>query len=822
MSLTFIIPFCILSMHLAMVFGGYYYEYSDLKQQLAEEQTEQLKKDLFRMRHVIESSVQAQDFSRIDQEVALISTDMSMMVYVILDPSRTIHFANHIIWRESDASNVLEGYSNAIHKSVIQLNKPYFQVNFDRLSIQGYYPITDNNRFSYAQSVELIYLEYDISGMISQISDSLFNRTVQIWGVGSLFLIAFCALLYWFWIHPLSRLSLRAKNIDTSDFQRGIICSSLEVASLRDYLVQVSGKLKRNQKRLNDAEQRWLFSVEGVRNGIWDWNITTGSVYVSDRWKDMLGYQSYELDSDYSVWESRLHREEKVDVLNALQKYIDGKTTEYESVHRLRHKDGKHIWVLDKGKIVEWDQQGKPVRIIGTITDVSGDVKVQKTESDKDKQAHTGLIDLVNREALADSLYDLQVHSRKVNQFSVILLINIDNFAVLNDALGAELGDRLLMKIAARLSSAFSSADFVARLGADEFILLAKNFGNEVGHANKRALALASEVRQLIGRSFSVAEQELSISARVGVVVCDGVESLEPQTLLGRADNALEHAKEPRSNGCSIYHPQLDHSQIQPFKLSHELKVALAQEQLNLVYQPVVDDDGHVMSVEVLPRWYHQQHGFISPRKFIEAAELSDFIFELELWILEKTCQVLHQLQSLGVPTPIMSLNISSRHFHQEHFVSVVLNRIQSSKVNPSKLQFELNEDVFSVNAELVKEKIITLQNMGLNVALDNFGSGLCSLNQLQGVSFSQVKLAACYVVEDKQDPSSQILLCALVELASRLDYQVIAKQVETKSQLSNLIHAKCNGFQGYIFSRPLSEVDIIQLVKSQLSLSVV
>lgn len=805
-----------------MICGGYYYEYSDLKQQLANEQTEQLKKDLFRIRHVVDSSVQAQDFTRIDQEVALISTDMNMMVYVILDPNRTIHFANHIIWRDSDASNVLEGYSNAIHKNVIHSNKPYFQVNFDRLSIQGYYPITDNNRFSHAQSVELIYLEYDISEIIDQTSDALFNRTIQVWGVGSLFLIIFCVLLYWIWIHPLRRLSLRAKNIDSSDFQRGILCSSIEVACLRDYLVQVSGKLKRNQKRLNDAEQRWLFSVEGLRNGIWDWNITTGSVYVSDRWKEMLGYQPYELDNDYSIWESRLHREEKADVLNALQKYIDGQTIEYESVHRLRHRDGKHIWVLDRGRIVEWDLQGKPVRIIGTITDVSGDVKVQKTESDRDKQTQTGLIDLVNREALADSLYDLQVHCRKVNQFSVILLINLDNFAVLNDALGTELGDRLLMKIAARLSSAFSSADFVARLGADEFILLAKNFGNEADHANKRALALASEVRQLIGRSFSVADQNISISARVGVVVCDGIESLDPQTLLGRADNALEHAKEPRSNGCSIYQPQLDNNQIQPFKLSHELKVALAQEQLNLVFQPVVDDEGQVMSVEVLPRWYHLQHGFISPRKFIEAAELSDFIFELELWILEKTCSVLHQLQLLGIPIPIMSLNISSRHFHQEHFVSVVLNRIQSSKVNPNKLQFELNEDVFSVNVELVKAKIIALQDMGVNVALDNFGSGLCSLNQLQGVSFSQVKLAACYIEEDKLNPGSQILLCALVELASRLDYQVIAKQIETKSQLNNLIHAKCNGFQGYIFSRPLSEVDLMQLVKSQLSLSVV
>ena len=821
-SLVFIIPFCILSIHLAMVFGGYFYESTDLKQQLAQDETEQLKKDLFRMRHVVESSIQNQDFNRIEQEVALTSTDLNMMVYVILDPSRTIHFANHIIWRDSDASNVLEGYSNSIHQSVVQSNKPYLFVNFDRLSIQAYYPITDTNRFSYAQSVELIYVEYNISDLISHSSDALLSRTIHVWSLGTLLLLAFCLLLYWIWIYPLSRLSLAAKNIELADFQEGISCYASEVVTLRDYLVQVSGKIRRNQKRLNDAEQRWLFSVEASRNGIWDWNLTTGDVYVSDRWKEMIGYQAYELDNDYSVWESRLHREEKTDVLNTLQKYIDGYSNEYESVHRLRHKDGKYIWVLDRGKIVEWSPQGKPIRIIGTITDVSGDIKNQRIEIDNPPASQTALTDFINRETLADTLYDLQVYSRKVGQFSAILLINLDNFKVLNEALGQELGDRLLIKIAARLSGTFSSAGFVARLGSDEFILLAKSFGNDIDHANKRALALASEVRQLIGRTFSIADQNLSISARVGVVVCDGSESLEPQTLLARADNALEHAKEPKSNGCFIYHPQLDDNQIQPFKLSHELHVALAQNQLNLVYQPVVDGGGHILSLEVLPRWYHPQHGFIAPRKFIEAAELSDFIFEMELWILEQVCRLLKQLQVQGIVAPIMSLNISSRHFHQEHFTSVVLNRIHSSKVNPAKIQFELNEDVFSVNTEMVKSKIKELQTKNINVALDNFGSGLCALHQLQGIQLSQVKLAACYAEENASNSAAQIMLCALVELASRLDFDVIAKQVETKKQLNNLIHAKCDGYQGYIFSRPLSEADLIQLLKSELSLSVI
>ncbi|QIR13103.1 putative bifunctional diguanylate cyclase/phosphodiesterase [Shewanella aestuarii] len=819
-SLTLVVPLCLFSLYLAMVMGGYYYEHADLKQQLAKSQTEQLKKDLFRMRHVVDSAVQKQDFNLIDQEVALISTDMNMMVYVIVDKMSVIKFANHIIWRESDANNVLEGYSQSIHKSVIQSNKPMLIVNFDRLSIQGYYPIIDNNRFNFAQSIEVIYIEYDISELIATASDNLTSRFIQVWGVGAIILTIFCVWIYWLWIWPLARLSQAAKDIESDSFDGDFPCLSSELVDLKDYLNHVRGRLKRNQKRLNDAEQRWLFSVEGSRNGIWDWNIATGDVYVSDRWKEMLGYQSYELDSDYSVWESRLHREDKDQVLDTLQQYIDGKSNEYESVHRLRHKDGKYIWVLDRGKIVEWTEVGKPLRVIGTITDVSGDVKNQRIDVESQKPA--GLTDLINREALTDSLYDLQVHSRKVNQFSAVLLLNLDNFKVINDALGHQLGDRLLMQIAARLSGAFSSSGFVARLGSDEFILLAKNLGAEVSQANKRALALASEVRQLISRSFAIADQNLSISARVGVVTCDGVESLEPQTLLARADNALEHAKEARSNGCAIYQHKLDQEQVQPFKLNHELKIALEQQQLHLVFQPVVDPDGNVASVEVLPRWHHEQYGFISPRKFIAAAELSDFIFEIELWILERVCILLNKFQSLGIEPPIMSMNISSRHFHQDHFVSIVMNRIQSSKVNTSKLQFELNEDIFVVNPLETKAKIANLQAHGIKVALDNFGSGSCAFYQLQGIYFSQVKLVASYIDEDNMTTEAQTVLCALVQLASRLNYNVIAKQVETKLQLNKLIQAKCDGFQGYLFCRPLVEDDLISLIKSHLTLNVV
>ncbi len=820
LSLTFFVPFSFFLLYLALVCGEYFYEHAELNEQLVLKQTEHIQKDLFRMRHVIESAIVTQDFERIEQEVALLSTEQSMMVYVILDSASDIQFANHIIWRDSNASNVIEGYSAERHRSSVINNKPYVDVNFDRLSIQAYYPLNTNSRFSYSNAPELVYLEYDIVNLLSEASERLLKRFIEIWGGGAIVLILFCLLLHYVLIRPLKQLSQAAKNLEEPDFNNNVVCVVSEINNLRDYLNLVKARLFRSRKRLNDAEQRWLFAVEGARNGIWDWGVATGEVFVSDRWKEILGYQPYELDNDYSVWESRLHRDDKEHVLNTLQNYINNQNDEYESVHRLRHKDGRYIWVLDRGKIVEWDVAGRPLRLIGTITDVSGDVKNQRISVDKIN--NTGLTDLINRELLGNELYDLQVFSRKTGQFSALLMINLDNFKLINDALGRQLGDRLLMQIAARLSGGFSATCLVARLGADEFVILAKSLGSEIDQANKRALALASEVRQLIGRGFTIAEQNLSISARIGIVVFDGIESLEPQILLARADSALEQSKESSTNGCAIYLPELDKNQIQPLKLQNELSQAISNQQMSLVYQPVVDQAGRLQSVEVLMRWHHPHFGFISPAKFIAAAELTDCIFELELWGLDRVIEVIQTLNQAQSKVPIMSLNISSRHFHQEHFVSVVMSRIHAAQIDPALLQFELAEDIFVVNTTSAKSKIVELKHHGVNIAMDNFGGGSCAVHILQGIGFSQVKLAAIYLEELEYNPEKFNIVNAVVDFATKLHLPVVAKQVENKQQLNLLTHAKCTWFQGYIISRPLSEDDIIQLIKTQLSLSVV
>ncbi|WP_259394804.1 bifunctional diguanylate cyclase/phosphodiesterase [Shewanella sp. SR44-3] len=817
LSLIVTLPVSLVILFASLILGEYWYERKMLGEQLTNTISAQLQQDLFRMRIVVDSAIATHDMQRIEQEVSLVATEQDMMVYVLLDASSQIRYANHVIWRNSNAANVLEAYSAKTHHEAVTQDKPITQVDFESLSIQVYYPIYTSSRSRYSNAIDVIYLEYSIATLLFEAIDQLQQRLETVWGFGVLFILLFYYVFYRLHISPLRRLSRAAKKVGAADFQSESAFWSAELSVLHHFLTDVDARLKRATQRLNDAERRWLFSVEGSRNGIWDWNIATGAIFVSDRWKEILGFDANDTTNDYSAWETRLHPDEKSQVLNTLQNYINHQKEDYESVHRLKHKQGHYIWVLDKGKIVEWDELARPIRIIGTITDVSGDVQHHRIAIDK--QSHNGLTDLINRDALANALFDQQVECRQNETSAALLLIRLDNFSVINDALGRQLGDRLLMQIAARLTSTFNAAGLIARLGAEEFVILANALGKDSEQANRRALALASEVRHLIGKGFTVSDQHLSISAKVGLVVFDGLGSVEPHRLLTRADTALSHAAD--AGGCVLYQASMDKNQTQPAKLQQALSSAIENEHLSLAFQPVVDGEGNVGSIEVLIRWYHIDYGFINPSKIIAIAELSDDIVKLELWVFEQVRALMLTLEHQQIALPVFSINISARSFHHDDFIPQLKQKMHQYPLNAGLIQLELEEEVFNVNPQDARNAVLELQELGFLIALDNFGLSMGTLQYLQGVTFSQVKLAQRYLDGISESEENIRLLDALVHMARCLDYPVVAKYLENKELLKIVTDMQCAWFQGYIISRPLVEKDIVQLIKSKLSLSV-
>ena len=803
LSLAVLLPLCMLTLYLVLVIGEYLFESDQVRAELAQRQSALIKQQLFRMQNVVQSAQALQDVERIEQEVSLAALDMGTMVYILVDAESRIRFANHTVWRDSNATQVIDGYDADLHRSVVQAFLPQILVNLERLTIQAYYPVLPQ----YGGAVDLIYLEADLAPLVAEASAKLQQRFMRVWGLGGLLLIGFTFILYFLLIRPFQMLSEAAKQVGTSSFSTSIPWSSSEVLSLQASLQQAHERLSRAVKQLNDSELRWLFAVEGSRNGIWDWDISTGEVFLSDRWKEMIGYAPDELAGVFQTWETRLHPDDKQIVLDALQEYVSGKSKEFESVHRLRHRDGHYVWVLDRGMLVDWDPQGRPTRMIGIHMDVS--------ESAKNHAAITELVDqsVVGRKMLPDvfmgRLSQFLTQGNSSGQWGALLLVEVDRLGLVATLHSHEL-ERLLTQIAARLSSYFTENITVGRLESGNFVLLAKDLAADASAAARRALALASELRQVIARPFHYGNHHFELSACVGICLLDSIETLDPALVMRRAELATLSAKQAGQAGCAFYHAEMDFRQSRDELLQQELQTALQQDSLTLMFQPVINATSELVSAEVLTRWYRADGEFIPPAEFVALAEQGGIIAELDLWVAKRVCLFIQKSRAQGRSLPPLTLNISAFSFGQADFVDAFVGLVKEHGIVANQLGIELNEAALLMQPQFVDERVSKLVEAGVGIILDHFGSGLSALSCLANQPLVAVKLDMSCIDSLTTMPTK---VNVLITSARQFNLSVVAKGVESSQQYQAFVELGCDGYQGYLFSRALNQADFIQLV---------
>ncbi|WP_299796991.1 bifunctional diguanylate cyclase/phosphodiesterase [uncultured Shewanella sp.] len=786
-------------------------------------EVKRIEQHLIKMQHIVESALSIHDAARIEQELSFAATDLNIIVYTILNQAGHIRYANHIVWRGSKANNVIDGYDINTHRQATAVNTPFIAANYERLAVQAYYPLNTEFQSNSADLHDLIYLEYDISPLINKVDKAVLQSAMRSWAIYLSGIVLFLLLLHFYLIHPLRALSRQAVVVSSNatsdpnqDMTKPIVAAFSEVAAIQDHLTHFYHRLRHSEKQLNDSQQRWLFAVEVSRNGIWDWNLVTDEVFLSDRWKEMLGYSSDELQDELKTWQGLLHPEDKADALAALNKYLNNETDEFESVHRLQHKAGHYIWVLDRGMVVDWDPKGCPVRMIGTHTDVSDDVRNQ--QAIMHQVNHDLLTDLANRRALLDELYRLK--EQKQAGTAAIFVIDLDNFKTINDALGHHHGDRLLIQVAARLSSYFSTNAFIARLGADEFVILAQGLSDEMGAAKRRMMALASQIRQMIGRSFHINNQTLNISASVGICLLDNLSSIEPEQVLQHADLAMHQAKEQGRDAHVVYCAEMEQVAQNNLLIKSELKSAIELDQLSLVYQPIVDRDGEIVCAEALLRWQHPEHGNIPPSQFIPIAEGSGLIQEIGQWVLAEACRYVTRLKGEDIELDSVAINVSARQFNDDGFVEGLLKLVNQHGLSADSLELELTEYALLTNLDIIKQRMNLLKEAGVSIAIDDFGTGYSSLSYLQSLPLSRLKLDAAFVSQIGVNDASNSIVIAIINMAHSLNLQVVAEGVETQQQYEFLLNHNCDTFQGYLFNRPLTAEGFIQAVKSGSSLS--
>ncbi len=675
---------------------------------------------------------------------------------------------------------------------------------------------------------------------------------------------------------------------------------------------------KRVEAALKASEARWQFALEGLDQGVWDWNMEADTVYFSPGWKAMLGYGDDEIGNHFDEWRGRVHEEDLPKAYATLKAHFRGERPLYEVEHRMRCKDGSWKWILTRGKVMERFPDGKPKRMIGThadvtehrmreeklrqaaavfestvegvmvtdaanrivainraFTDITGygesevlglspallqsgrhdadfyqamweelgsrgswrgeiwnkrksgaaypqwltisvildehntishyvgvfsDIsKIKRSEEELNRLAyHDALTGLPNRLLLLDRISHAIRRAGRSGAHFALLFIDLDRFKNINDTLGHQVGDELLMAVADRILKRLRAEDTLSRLGGDEFILLMEEISNE-----QQAAHLARELLRLLGKPYHIAGHDIFLSASIGISLHpeDGADA---ESLIKHADTAMYRAKEGGRNGYQFYTREQSVAAFQRFSLEAALHRALERKEFELHYQPQMDlASGRVTAMEALLRWRHPDLGLIPPDQFIPVAEETGLILSIGEWVLETACRETLICQQLcGHPLSV-AVNLSPLELQRGDPVSRVRRVLAETGLPAAQLELEITEGSAMHRGEESVAMLHELNGLGVRLAIDDFGSGYSNLGYLKKLPVSTLKIDRVFVRDLPDDNEDAAITRAIVALGHSLNLRVLAEGVETEAQRDFLVIHGCDMQQGYLLAKP-------------------
>ncbi|MBI2745845.1 MAG: EAL domain-containing protein [Burkholderiales bacterium] len=422
------------------------------------------------------------------------------------------------------------------------------------------------------------------------------------------------------------------------------------------------------------------------------------------------------------------------------------------------------------------------------------------------------LTGLPNRRLLQDRAQTALNRAHRHGEALALMFLDLDRFKNINDSLGHQLGDALLVQVAQRLKSLLREEDTICRLGGDEFVLLCPGTdAASAAHVARKVLALAAQ-------QYQIGTQELAVTCSIGIAMypSDG-DSLE--TLAMSADTAMYRAKQGGRNGFRFFKAEMQTHSTRTLQLENALRRALALGQMHLEYQPQFSlHNGEVTGAEALLRWHHPELGLLSPTEFIPVAEDSGQILEIGEWVLRTACGQLRAWQDAGLPIRRMAVNLSALQFRHPKLPRQVEQVLAQTGLPPQCLELELTERVAMENPESAIAMMDHLSERGVQMSIDDFGTGYSSLNYLKRFRIYKLKIDKSFVRDIAEDPDDRAIVTAIISMARSLGFLTIAEGVETPGQLQFLREHGCDEVQGYLYGRPLPPQEFEQHVRQHLA----
>ena len=549
---------------------------------------------------------------------------------------------------------------------------------------------------------------------------------------------------------------------------------------------------KQAEARLAASQERLAFALDSGSDGLWDWDVDSGAIWLSDRWWKMLGYQEGEVETHIREWFRLVHPDDERQAKLLLKEHCDGLSPAYECEYRLRTKAGEWAWVLARGKVVSRDAQGRPLRIVGTHIDVSSRKAAESRIAHMAR--HDALTDLPNRTLLHERLEQMLAEVRRYGGTCAVLCLDLDRFKSVNDTLGHLAGDALLRATATRLRGMVRAGDTIARLGGDEFVILLAGPVDQRGVGDFAGrLIEATQLPVLIG------DKPVAIGLSIGIAFAqDGATT--GQSVYKNADLALYRAKAEGRNTYRFFEPAMDEAAAERQELELDLRRAITAGDLEVHYQPQVRSlDGELSGFEALVRWRHPTRGFVPPSIFIALAEETGLIASLGEWVLRTACH-----EAARWPRPIkVAVNLSPRQFQQTDLPEVILAILAEAGLSPARLDLEITETVIINDMARALNILRRLKGIGIGIAMDDFGTGYSSLATLQAFPFDKIKIDRSFVGRIGTSPEAAVIVRAVLGLGRSLGMAVVAEGVETPEQMRFLSEEACEEVQGYLLGKP-------------------
>ena len=426
-----------------------------------------------------------------------------------------------------------------------------------------------------------------------------------------------------------------------------------------------------------------------------------------------------------------------------------------------------------------------------------------------------GLTGLANRQYFNDRLTSTIQSTQRNPSYYALMLIDLDNFKELNDTFGHDRGDNLLIQVSKRLKKSTREDDTVARLGGDEFVVLLSNIGTNITEVSANAEFIAKKINKVLSEEFYLQDSSYRTSASIGITIF-GKSPTKPDDILRQADIAMYQAKATGKNNFTIFNSDMQQIVVDRAAIADRLKLAIANDEFELFFQPQFNVSLQLIGAEALMRWNTPEMGTIPPGVFIPIAEQNALIRELGNWVLQKAAFYLKTWSEIDVMKHlVMSVNVSTSQFSSPDFLASVFDPIEMYGPSAEKLNLELTESIMVSDFEDLEKKLKVLKSFGIKIALDDFGTGFSTLNYLKRLSLDELKIDQSFVQELPTNKHDTAIARTIISLGQSLGLVVTAEGVETEGQFNLLRSLDCNQFQGYLFSKPIPALEFIEYAKN-------